>query len=62
MKTLDDTQRLERSRLRSQLMARLQQGDADACKELFDDIGPSLTNFRRRRVADPHELLIVAGH
>jgi RNA polymerase sigma-70 factor (ECF subfamily) len=56
MKALDDIQRLERSRLRTRLMARLQQGDADACKELLDDIGPSLTYFLRRRVADPQEL------
>ena len=49
-------QRLERTRLRVQLMARLQQGDADACMELLDDIGPSLTYFLRRRVADPQEL------
>jgi RNA polymerase sigma-70 factor, ECF subfamily len=56
MKTLDETQRLERSRRRARFMARLQQGDADACRELLDDIGPSLINFLRRRVADPHEL------
>jgi RNA polymerase sigma-70 factor, ECF subfamily len=56
MKTLDDIQRLERSRLRARLMTRLQQGDADACQELFDDIGASLTYFLRRRVADPQEL------
>jgi len=56
MKTLDDTQRLERSRLRARLMARLRQGDADACRELFDSIGPSLTYFLRRRVADLQEL------
>jgi len=37
-------------------MARLQQGDADACRELFDSIGPSLTYFLRRRLADPQEL------
>jgi Sigma-70 region 2 len=55
MKMLDDIQRLERSRLRACLMARLQQGDADACEELFDDIGPSLTHFLRRRLADPQE-------
>jgi RNA polymerase sigma factor (sigma-70 family) len=56
MKALDDIQALERSRLRARLMVRLQQGDADACKELFDSIGPSLTYFLRRRVADPQEL------
>jgi len=29
---------------------------ADACSALLDDIGPSLTYFLKRRVADPHEL------
>jgi RNA polymerase sigma-70 factor, ECF subfamily len=56
MKMLDDIQRHERSRLRACLMARLQQGDADACKELLDSIGPALTYFLRRRVADAQEL------
>ena len=56
MKMSDDIQRLKRSRLRARLMARLQQGDADACKELLDDIGRSLTYFLRRRLADPQEL------
>jgi RNA polymerase sigma-70 factor, ECF subfamily len=56
MKVLDDIQRLERSRLRTRLMVRLQQGDVDACKELLNDIGPSLTYFLRRRLADPQEL------
>ena len=56
MKELDEAQRLKRTRLRAQLMERLQQGDPDACRALLDDIGPSLTYFLRRRVADPHEL------
>src|SRR5947209_11504791 len=56
MKTLDDSGRLERSRLRIRLMERWQQGDASACRELLDNIGPSLTYFLKRRVADPHEL------
>src|ERR1700680_30987 len=56
MKELDEAQRLKRSRLRAQLMERLQQGDPDACSALLDDSGPSLTYFLRRRVADPHEL------
>jgi RNA polymerase sigma-70 factor (ECF subfamily) len=56
MKELDEARRLERSRLRAQLMERLQRGDADACTALLDDIGPSLTYFLRRRIADPHEL------
>jgi RNA polymerase sigma-70 factor, ECF subfamily len=51
MKELDST-----ARLRAQLMERLQRGDAGACSALLDDIGPSLTRFLRRRVADPHEL------
>jgi RNA polymerase sigma-70 factor (ECF subfamily) len=56
MKALDDSERLERSRLRKRLMERWQQGDPEACRELLDSIGPSLTYFLRRRVADPHEL------
>ena len=56
MKTLDDARRSEQSRLRARLMQQLQQGDADACRELFDSIGPSLTYFLKRRVADPQEL------
>ena len=56
MKTLDDARRSEQSRLRARLMQQLQQGDADACQELFDSIGPSLTYFLKRRVADPQEL------
>jgi RNA polymerase sigma-70 factor (ECF subfamily) len=56
MKTLDDKRRLEQGRLRARLMVRLQHGDADACHELLDSIGPSLTYFLRRRLADPQEL------
>jgi RNA polymerase sigma-70 factor (ECF subfamily) len=56
MNTSDESRRLERSRLRMRLMERWQQGDGSACRELLDDIGPSLTYFLRRRVADPHEL------
>src|SRR5215470_16450784 len=56
MKTLDDARRSEQSRLRARLMQQLQQGDANACQELFDSIGPSLTYFLRRRIADPQEL------
>ena len=51
MKKTGDAQRLERSRMRARLMERLQQGDADACRILLDDIGPSVTRFLRRRVA-----------
>jgi RNA polymerase sigma-70 factor (ECF subfamily) len=37
-------------------MERLQQGDADACAALLDDIGPLLTRFLRRRIADYQEI------
>jgi RNA polymerase sigma-70 factor, ECF subfamily len=56
IKELQDSERLERGRVRVKLMQRWQQGDPNACQELLDDIGPSLTRFLRRRVADPHEL------
>jgi RNA polymerase sigma-70 factor, ECF subfamily len=56
MKELNEAERAKRSHFRAQLMERLQRGDSDACKALLDDIGPSLTYFLRRRVADPHEL------
>lgn len=45
-----------RSRMRAGLMARAQDGDRESCQALFDDIGPSLTYFLRRRIADPYEL------
>jgi len=51
MKKVNDAQRLERSRLRARLMERLQQGDADACRLLLDDVGPAVTRFLRARVA-----------
>jgi RNA polymerase sigma-70 factor (ECF subfamily) len=51
MKKADDAQRLERSRIRAHLMQRLQQGDADACRLLLDDVGPAVTRFLRGRVA-----------
>ena len=51
MKKVDDAQRLERSRMRAHLMERLQQGDADACRLLLDDVGPAVTRFLRGRVA-----------
>jgi RNA polymerase sigma-70 factor, ECF subfamily len=56
MKNLGDAERIERSRLRAQLMQRMQCGDADACRALLDDIGPLLSRFLRRRIADAHEL------
>ena len=46
----------ERSRRRAELMARVQDGDRDSCRDLLDDIGPMLTNFLRRRIADRDEL------
>jgi RNA polymerase sigma-70 factor (ECF subfamily) len=51
-----DLERVQRSQLRSQLMQRMQRGDGDACRALLDDIGPSLTRFLRRRIADAQEL------
>ena len=46
----------ERSRDRASLMARMQEGDGDSCRALLDDIGPMLTNFLRRRIADREAL------
>jgi RNA polymerase sigma-70 factor (ECF subfamily) len=46
----------ERSRTRARLMARMQDGDGDSCRVLLDDIGPMLTNFLRRRIADRNAL------
>jgi RNA polymerase sigma-70 factor (ECF subfamily) len=46
----------ERSRTRARLMARMQDGDGDSCRALLDDIGPMLTNFLRRRIADRNAL------
>jgi RNA polymerase sigma-70 factor (ECF subfamily) len=53
---MDDTGGSDRSRRRTLLMQRLQAGDADACRELLDDIGPAVTGFLRRRIADSGEL------
>jgi RNA polymerase sigma factor (sigma-70 family) len=47
-----DTATQERSRARARLMVRVQDGDGDSCRVLLDDIGPMLTNFLRRRIAD----------
>jgi RNA polymerase sigma-70 factor (ECF subfamily) len=52
MKESGDLKRVWRARL----MERLQQGDADACTALLDDIGPLLTRFLRRRIADHQEI------
>jgi RNA polymerase sigma-70 factor (ECF subfamily) len=46
----------ERSRTRARLMARVQDGDGDSCRALLDDIGPMLTSFLRRRIADRNAL------
>jgi len=51
MKKIDSASE-ERSRTRAHLMARMQDGDSDSCRALLDDIGPLLTNFLRRRIAD----------
>ena len=51
MKQIDSAAE-ERSRTRARLMGRLQDGDSDSCRALLDDIGPMLTNFLRRRIAD----------
>ena len=41
---------------RRQLMEQAQNGDREAFRALVKDIGPALTRFLRRRIADPHEL------
>jgi len=46
----------QRGRIRALLMARVQDGDRDSCRTLFDDIGPMVMNFLRRRIADRSEL------
>jgi RNA polymerase sigma-70 factor (ECF subfamily) len=56
MKDVDDQRRVEQRRRRVELMVRLQQGDANACRQLLDDIGPSVVGFLRRRIADPNEV------
>jgi RNA polymerase sigma-70 factor, ECF subfamily len=56
MDKMEGTARAERSKLRALLMRRTQDGDRDACRALLDDIGPAVTHFLRRRIADPNEL------
>jgi RNA polymerase sigma factor (sigma-70 family) len=56
MSKVEDNARAERSRSRARLMERMQQGDSEACRALLDDIGPSVMQFLRRRVADANEL------
>ena len=53
---MEENARAERSRVRAHLMERMQQGDSEACRALLDDIGPSVMQFLRRRVADANEL------
>jgi len=38
------------------LMARVQDGDRESCRLLFDDVGPMVMSFLRRRIADRSEL------
>jgi RNA polymerase sigma-70 factor (ECF subfamily) len=54
-KTIDSLAE-ERSRTRARLMGSLQEGDGESCRALLDDIGPVLTNFLRRRIANREEL------
>lgn len=56
MKKLDESALAERGRRRARLMESTQQGDGEACRALLDDIGPSIMNFLRKRIADPQEL------
>jgi RNA polymerase sigma-70 factor, ECF subfamily len=46
----------EKSISRAQLMQRAQAGDREAFHALFRDIGPLITNFLRRRLADKTEI------
>jgi RNA polymerase sigma-70 factor (ECF subfamily) len=56
MNKTDGTARAERSKSRAFLMKRMQDGDSDAFRALLDDIGPAVTQFLRKRIADPNEL------
>jgi RNA polymerase sigma-70 factor, ECF subfamily len=56
MDKTEDIARAERGKLRALLMKRMQDGDADACRALLDDVGPVVMRFLRRRIADPNEL------
>src|SRR6266851_4968030 len=56
MSKVEENARAERSRVRAHLMEHMQQGDSEACRALLDDIGPSVMQFLRRRVADANEL------
>jgi RNA polymerase sigma-70 factor (ECF subfamily) len=46
----------DKSLNRGRLMERAQGGDRDAFQALFQDIGPIITRFVRRRVRDPAEV------
>lgn len=46
----------ERSRRRADLMRRAQDGDAEAYRLVLHDIGPVITRWLRRWVADPHDI------
>jgi RNA polymerase sigma-70 factor, ECF subfamily len=46
----------EKSAARTRLMERAQAGDREAFQVLFDDIGPIITQFVRRRVLDQAEV------
>ncbi len=48
--------REQRRARRVRLMVAMQRGETESCRELLDDIGPSLMNFLRRRIADHSEL------
>lgn len=45
----------DRDKLRH-LMVQAQKGDKEAFRVLVKEIGPLISNFLRRRIADPHEL------
>jgi RNA polymerase sigma-70 factor (ECF subfamily) len=46
----------EKSRRWAQLMERVQDGDQQAFRTLFEEIGPIITRFVRRRIADQTEV------
>ncbi len=53
MVTADDA---ERSRRWTGLMERVQQGDQQAFRALFEELGPAVTRFVRRRISDSAEV------
>src|SRR5258708_38714551 len=52
MVVIDDA---EKSRRWTQLMERVQDGDQQAFRALFDEVGPLIARFVRRRIADQTE-------